>query len=182
MTLALVRHGRTAWNADRRMQGRTDIVLDEQGRCQAVAAGRLLARAQWARVVSSPLQRAVQSAQLIAAELAAHGTAPSVALDAQLIERDYGRAEGLAVGHVRERWPDGEYPDAEPASAATARAHEALTRLAGEAGDSVVVAHGTLLRLGVQSLTGSPCPRILNGQVILVDRAPGGGYVARLLT
>lgn len=180
MTLALVRHGRTAWNADRRMQGRTDIDLDDQGRCQAAAAGHLLGRAQWARVVSSPLRRAVQSAEIIAAELDRTNSPPVVTLDEDLIERDYGRAEGLSVGVAHERWPDGDYPGAEPASVATDRMRGALTRLATAPGDSVVVAHGTVLRLGVQSLTGSPCPRILNGQVILMDRATDR-FVARVL-
>ncbi|WP_068492676.1 histidine phosphatase family protein [Pseudoclavibacter helvolus] len=65
MTLALVRHGRTAWNLERRLQGRSDIALDAHGELQAHAAGRLLARAQWGRVVTSPLTRAAQTASII---------------------------------------------------------------------------------------------------------------------
>ena len=180
MTLALVRHGRTPWNADRRMQGRSDIALDEHGRDQARAAGRLLAPAQWTRVVSSPLRRAVQSAELIVTELDWPSEAPKLVVDDGLIERDYGLAEGLSVSEAHERWPDGAYPGAESTDATGARARTTLERIAVLPGDSVVVAHGTLLRLGVQALTGSACPRILNGQVILVDRS-AEGCVARLL-
>lgn len=174
MTLALVRHGRTAWNRDRRMQGRSDVALDAVGREQARAAGQVLARARWGRLVSSPLVRARETADEIGAELGL-----SVALDDALIERDYGVAEGLPVNEVHERWPDGMYPDAEPIDAVAERAADALRALARE-GTAVVVAHGTLLRVGVAALTGTDCPRIANGQIVLID-GERGGFTARFL-
>ena len=178
MTLALVRHGRTAWNLARRMQGRTDIPLDAFGRAQAIAAGELLSRARWHRIVSSPLDRAMETAGLISALLPGLAVVP----DADLIERDYGRAEGMPVSEVHERWPDGAYPDGEPLAEITARARRVLEQIDGQAGHSVVVAHGSLLRIGVAALTGTACPRILNGQVVLLESADDGAFRARFLS
>ncbi|MEV1295018.1 histidine phosphatase family protein [Pseudonocardia sp. NPDC049635] len=164
MTLALVRHGRTAWNRERRLQGRTDIALDDHGRVQADAAGRLLARAPWTRLVCSPLVRAVETARIVGGHLGL----PHV-LDPALVERDFGAAEGMAVAAAAETWPDGDYPGSETWSELSARAHEALTRQLRRGGDTVVVAHGTVLRAGIEAIVGGRCPRLLNGQVVLLD-------------
>lgn len=176
MTLALVRHGRTAWNHERRMQGRTDLPLDDEGRMQALGAGRLLARAQWRRIVSSPLERAHETAQIIG-QLAGL----EVARDPALIERDYGIAEGLSVSEAHERWPEGDYPSSEPLGVLAERAGAALRARAEETG-TIVVAHGTFLRIGIEALTGTTCPRIINGQVVLIERRAGEGYTARIVS
>ncbi len=70
MTLALVRHGRTDWNRDDLLQGSSDIPLDDTGRAQAHEAARALAGlGRWNAVVCSPLSRARETAEIIAAEL-----------------------------------------------------------------------------------------------------------------
>ncbi|KDA04710.1 phosphoglycerate mutase [Microbacterium sp. CH12i] len=176
MTVALVRHGRTAWNLARRMQGRADIPLDEHGRIEAHAAADLLARAAWDRIITSPLSRASETASVIGEKLA-HA---EIITDERLVERDYGAAEGISVGEVRERWPDADYPDAEPLADTIERARHVLGQIEQQEGNSVVVAHGTLLRVGIEALTGSACPRILNGQVVLLERNTGG-LLARFL-
>ncbi|GEK87372.1 histidine phosphatase family protein [Microbacterium aerolatum] len=178
MTVALVRHGRTAWNLARRMQGRADIPLDAHGRAQAESAAELLSRASWDRIVTSPLRRASETASLIRMKLA-HA---EVTTDAHLIERDYGVAEGMAVSEARERWPESDYPDAEPLNETTQRARRVLTRIERLEGNSIVVAHGTLLRVGVEALTAGKCPRILNGQVVLLERDGAERLVARFLS
>lgn len=178
MTLALVRHGRTPWNLERRMQGRSDIPLDEVGRAQADAAGRLLAEAVWHRVVSSPLQRAVLSAEIIRRHV---GDLP-FGTDPVLLERDYGDADGLPVAEAWERWPDGEYPGSEPVDATRDRAAGAFRSLARAEGSTIVVAHGALLRAGIQALTGSDCPRIGNGEVVLLETSAAGRFIARSLS
>ena len=66
MLLYLVRHGETDWNRSRRIQGRTDIELNDTGREQALATSRLLARREWNAVISSPLSRALETASIIA--------------------------------------------------------------------------------------------------------------------
>lgn len=155
------------------MQGRTDIDLDDHGRAQSDVAGRRLARSVWARIVSSPMSRAQETARIIATHLP--GAEQLVRLD--LRERDYGEAEGIPVAQAHERWPDGDYPGAEPLAAVVQRASAVLTDLMVLPGNTVVVAHGTLLRAAVEALTGAPCPRILNGEIVVLE--PGGGADGR---
>ncbi|NQD89088.1 histidine phosphatase family protein, partial [Paenarthrobacter sp. CM16] len=65
-TFALVRHGQTDWNAERRLQGSTDIPLNDVGREQAREAVAFLSDQQWDTVVASPLSRAAETAEIIA--------------------------------------------------------------------------------------------------------------------
>lgn len=176
MTLALVRHGRTTWNLERRMQGRSDIALDDVGRSQADAAGRVLSAAVWTRVVTSPLRRAAESADIIRTHLPGAGCD----VEPDLVERDYGAAEGLAVSDVRQRWPDEDYPAAESLARTQERGIRVVRALHDAGGSTIVVAHGTLLRLTIEGLTGHRCPRILNGEVVLLEQV-GDRFRARRL-
>lgn len=109
--LVLIRHGRTAWNAQRRVAGRTDVELDDVGRAQARAAGTALGEV--AELRTSPLVRAVETAELL-------GTGHVAAVDESFVELDYGDAEGMVLGGVDEAtwramrlepdrpWPNGE--------------------------------------------------------------------------
>jgi len=162
VTLVLVRHGETAWNAERRMQGRTDNPLSAVGRAQARATAVALEGFVPRVVVASPLVRARQTAGVIAAHL---GVA-EVVLDADLVERDFGEAEGMPVATVAERWPNADYPDAEPRAAVAVRGARALDRLVGV--DAIVVAHGVLLRATLEHRTGAPVARIRNGEPVLL--------------
>ncbi len=83
--IVLVRHGQTALNQAGRLQGRVDAPLTDLGRAQADALARALAECGAARVVSSPLQRAQQTAAPIAAALDV-----DVEIDERLVEIDYG--------------------------------------------------------------------------------------------
>ena len=65
-TLTLVRHGETAWNAERRMQGRTDIPLNDRGLRQAELVAKRLEGTQWDAIVSSPLVRVMGVSRAIA--------------------------------------------------------------------------------------------------------------------
>lgn len=104
----LVRHGETAYNAVRRIQGWRDIALDTRGQQQACAAAARLAaeigpRAPIAAIVSSPLQRAHATAVAVAAALAqtrAPGAVPAVATDVRLKEIGLGVVEGTYLGTV----------------------------------------------------------------------------------
>lgn len=90
--LALIRHGPTAWNRDRRLQGRADIPLDDAGRAQVRAGGPPagLAAFDW---VSSPLVRARETAALLAGR--AVPAAPALA------EMDWGEWEGRRLADLR---------------------------------------------------------------------------------
>ena len=100
--LYLVRHGETDWNRDRRIQGSTDIPLNETGRLQARRTGTLLARRSWDAIITSPLSRAAETAAIIAEELGL--PAPQI-VDA-IVERAYGEAEGLDDIELARRFPD----------------------------------------------------------------------------
>lgn len=98
--ILLIRHGETAWNADRRLQGHTDIALNEEGQRQAQALGLALAGERLDMVVASDLQRASQTAQAVAGQ---HGIA--LRHDAQLRERCYGAFEGMLYSEIAKAYP-----------------------------------------------------------------------------
>lgn len=181
--LALVRHGQTEWNRERRIQGRSNRPLNETGLAQAAAAALALGRAggerapaPWSGVVTSPLLRAARTAEVVAAALGL----PAPDRDAALLERDYGAAEGLRLAEAEARWPGLVIPGAEPAEALAARAAGALVRILAERPGAVVVAHGALLRAGIAALTREPMPRLENGSVWWL--VPGaGGFSVRPL-
>ena len=167
--LVMVRHGETDWNQERRLQGRTDNPLNGVGRAQAREAGRLLAADQWDVVVASPLLRAVQTAHLIAGAVGLQpaGTVP------ELIERDYGSAEGLHLNGLAEPQITAALGVGEPEQAVARRGLGALRGLAVQfPGQRIIaVAHGTLIRLTLSELTGQQYPRVLNGEVVEVPLA-----------
>jgi uncharacterized phosphatase len=143
--LYLVRHGETDWNRQHRIQGLTDIPLNETGRQQAREAGRLLARRTWHGIVTSPLSRAVESAAIIAAELGL-GTPEKVQA---LVERNYGEGEGLDFAEINRRYPDRSVvPGQESRDEVVARVVPALLELAASRpGQSlIVVSHGGAIR------------------------------------
>src|SRR5919197_380989 len=93
MTLvALLRHGDTAWSAEGRIQGRSDVPLSDAGRA-ALAALPLPACCQKMRVVTSPLSRCTQTAALIGAADALR--------DARLVEMHWGEWEGRLLAELR---------------------------------------------------------------------------------
>ncbi len=145
MLLYLVRHGETDWNSQRRIQGTTDIPLNDVGRAQAARTGRLLARRQWDAVVTSPLSRAFETGSIIAAELGL----PVPTTDSRLVERNYGEAEGLDFEEMQRLFPeDTKVPGRERRSVVAARALEALMDIAHAHPEEsvVVVSHGGLIR------------------------------------
>ncbi|PRI12599.1 histidine phosphatase family protein [Leucobacter massiliensis] len=175
--IAVVRHGETDWNIGRRIQGRTEVPLNERGRAQAREAAGLLATAgAWRGIVASPLGRAAETARIIAAELGLAGPV----LDPELLERDFGPAEGLLVPEAHERWPGLRVPGAESLETLAERGSRALLRHLREQPDTIVVAHGALIRAALTVLGGEPAPRILNGEAWLLEAAPGAASETRV--
>lgn len=101
----LLRHGRTAWNAQRRFQGQADPPLDEVGRMQAYEVAALVAALRPGLLVSSDAARAMQTAEVVG-ELAELPPLP----DPRFRERGLGHWEGLTRDEVAQRYPD-EYAD-----------------------------------------------------------------------
>jgi broad specificity phosphatase PhoE len=95
-SIILVRHGQTAWNATEVFRGRIDIELDETGLKQAELLGEYLSWHELEAIYSSPLKRAVQTAEAIARH---HGPAVEIAPD--LNDMDFGEWQGLSIQEVR---------------------------------------------------------------------------------
>ncbi|NLF03686.1 MAG: histidine phosphatase family protein [Actinomycetales bacterium] len=160
-TVVLWRHGRTEYNATRRLQGQIDIPLDEVGRWQGTtAAAALFARHTPARIVSSDLARAAQTAQYLA-DLAGL----DVELDARLRERAFGDWEGLTAEEIHAGFPDEakvwsggggvNRPGAENPAQVGERVAAAVRELAeGLEGTLVLVTHGAAIALGLSALLG----------------------------
>jgi 2,3-bisphosphoglycerate-dependent phosphoglycerate mutase len=148
-----LRHGRTAWNAEQRIQGHTDVPLDATGRWQAAQAAQALADEGITAIYSSDLLRARATAEAVAQRIGL-----PVQCDAKLRERAFGDFEGLRHADIEQRHPEAarrwrqRERDFGPGGGETlldfyARSVDAATRLAarhpGEA--IVVVTHGGVL-------------------------------------
>jgi broad specificity phosphatase PhoE len=179
--LLLVRHGESTWNATGRWQGWADPPLSDLGRAQAEAAAPAAAPVD--AVVSSDLQRARETASIIAAILELEG---DVDVEPDLRERDVGDFTGLTRAEIEERWPgvlaQGNASIArdprfgESVEALAERVDAALRRLAtAYAGQRVVVVtHGGVVRnleraFGVEP---DPLPN-LGGREVTVDSETG---------
>ena len=145
--LLLVRHGRTLANAEGRLVGRSDVGLDDAGRLQAEATAALVGPVD--RVVSSPLERARQTAEAFGMP---------VEVDERWIELDYGEWDGRQVREVEPfewaRWQsdlDFTPPGGESLRAVGQRVREACTELAEQAVDQrvVVVTHVSPLKAAI---------------------------------
>jgi 2,3-bisphosphoglycerate-dependent phosphoglycerate mutase len=99
--IILIRHGETAWNRERRMQGQTDTPLSDLGRAQAEAAARRLAQQPFAALYSSDLSRAWETAAAIA-----RASGREIRGDPDLRERTFGVFEGLTYDEMSRRYPE----------------------------------------------------------------------------
>ncbi|MGW9630156.1 histidine phosphatase family protein [Agromyces sp. NPDC055520] len=171
--IALVRHGETEWNRRKRIQGMTDIPLNDTGRRQAAQTAERLAgdSPRWGAVYGSTLSRAAETAQIIAGAL----ELPEPPLVAGLAERSHGVLEGLDhAGRAALEAQASTIEGLEPRSTVIARATAALVEIAethpGEA--VVVVSHGGVIHSLLLHLSGWTLPRagstIANGSVHLV--------------
>jgi probable phosphoglycerate mutase len=161
--LYLARHGRTAWNFERRFQGATDIPLDDVGRAQARELADAL-RGRFDTVLASDLSRARETAQIIATALGLE----LIALDPDLRERGYGKFEGLTGEECAAQYPDvwsasrGNRnflpPGGEPFEEVAVRMQRGLERcierVRGRCERALVVGHGSALRIFLEQLTG----------------------------
>ncbi len=191
--ILLLRHGETAWNVERRLQGRADSPLTERGRRQAEAMGRLVVElmqrhpGDW-RLVTSPLGRARDTAAAVAA-----ATGLELGEDDRLAEVDCGAWEGVPFSDVlreREGPPSRrwifEAPDGESAEALRARIDAWLATLPPEPQRRVIavshgvasrILHGAYLGLPLDAVVDLDVPhgavfRLQNGQIDRFDCEP----------
>jgi probable phosphoglycerate mutase len=162
--LVLWRHGQTAWNAEGRVQGQTDVELSEIGRAQAAAAAPRLAALHPDLIVSSDLRRAADTSAALAAV-----TGIKVEYDARLRERHHGVWEGLTGAEIAARWPVekerwrsgltvGGGLGVEEFDELGKRVVDAMQDVAGRAAGAtiVVTSHGAAIRRGTVAILGWP--------------------------
>ena len=99
--ICIIRHGETDWNVARRIQGHTDISLNETGRAQALAMAFNAAHQRFHAIYSSDLLRAAETAQVLAQR-----EDQVMKLLPQLRERHYGLFQGITAAEGAERYPD----------------------------------------------------------------------------
>jgi broad specificity phosphatase PhoE len=141
----LARHGETAWSLSGQHTGRTDLPLTERGERNARALGERLRGMTFAKVFTSPLQRAMRTC-----ELAGFGAVAEI--DTDLVEWDYGQYEGRRTAEIHVERPDwqlfrdgctgGESPDQ-----VGARADRIVERLRAVHGDVLLFSSGHFLRV-----------------------------------
>jgi broad specificity phosphatase PhoE len=143
--LYLARHGETAWSITGQHTGLTDLPLTPVGECDSRNLGARLEGMNFAKVFTSPLQRARRSCELA-------GLAPLAEVDPDLMEWDYGEYEGLRTTEIlamrpgwnlfRDGCPGGESPEA-----VIARVHRVLHRVHTAGGDVLLFASGHFFRM-----------------------------------
>ncbi|MEO1061917.1 MAG: histidine phosphatase family protein [Actinomycetota bacterium] len=141
--LLVIRHGETEWSRTGRHTGRTDLPLTDQGREEARDAARTLLDWRIDHVASSPLSRALETAELV-------GLAPPIVVDDDLVEWDYGDFEGERTVDTRRAIPDWSvwtHPitGGESIEEVGERVDAFLGRIADVDGNVAVFAHGHLL-------------------------------------
>jgi broad specificity phosphatase PhoE len=145
MEIVLVRHGETDWSRDGKHTGNTDVPLTERGRKHAEVVGKALGGLEFARVVTSPLARASETARVA-------GFGDRAEERDELREWDYGEYEGRTTPEIREErpgwtlWRDG-VPGGETAAEVAERVDRLLEELRAAEGDVLVFGHGHLLRV-----------------------------------
>ena len=156
--IGLLRHGQTDWNVDMRLQGVSDIPLNEFGREQANTAAEVLKSGTWEMIVSSPLSRALETANIVASKLGFE----NVEVLPELIERSFGVAEGLSYDDWKTRYQDGQNVDqAETIAQLDVRANALLELLAlkFEGQRVLTVSHGALIRRLIHIISNGEFPR-----------------------
>lgn len=157
-TLGLLRHGQTDWNIDFRLQGVTDIPLNETGIAQARDAAVAIDFFSWDFVITSPLSRARDTASIVSE---VHGYAEAI-VEPLLLERSFGEAEGLLYEEWKARYSDtNAVPGGESLLELEQRAQLLLdTLLAKHQGKRVLaVSHGALIRKLLTIVSAGEFPR-----------------------
>lgn len=156
-TLGLLRHGQTDWNIDLRLQGTADIPMNAFGIAQVEKAAQRLADQGWDLVLSSPLGRAKQSAEIVSGLLGIE----KVSIEPLLLERSFGIGEGLTYAEWGEKYSKlDEIPGAESARDVARRSQLLLEHIRSEfeGAKILAVSHGALIRFVLAEVTEGKVP------------------------
>jgi uncharacterized phosphatase len=161
--ICIVRHGQTDWNKERRLQGTTDIELNETGEQQAREARDFLKGGEWDAIISSPLKRAKRTAEIINEGL----QLPLLEMD-EFAERHFGAAEGMLIEESRNKYPNGGSPGQETRDDVIKRVLEGVEHIQREFPEKnvLLVAHGAVISILLAHL--SP-EKFIYGETHLVN-------------
>jgi broad specificity phosphatase PhoE len=153
-TIYLIRHGETEWAKNGRHTGLSDIPLTDAGREQAGFLLPIFDDVKFTRILSSPLQRALETAKLA-------GLGSRVELDKELLEWSYGDYEGLTTKQIRDLVPDWSVwtdpcPNGETIDQICLRADRVVAMLRSIEGNVAIFSHGHFLRVLVTRWIGLP--------------------------
>ena len=154
----LLRHGQTDWNINFLLQGVTDIPMNETGIEQIKLAAKAIRIEDWDLVLSSPLSRARQTAEIIAS----HVGFPEIVEQELLIERSFGEAEGLSHEQWRAKYANlDEIPGGESRTQLQERSKLLLNTMSKNfAGKRVLaISHGALIRSLLAEVSNNELPR-----------------------
>lgn len=170
-TVCIIRHGETDWNASGRLQGCEDVAMNERGRVQARLAANYVSEYSWNYIFSSPLQRALETAEIINERI----RLPQISILDALRERDYGQASGLLPDERRLRFPDGIIPGQEDFDHLKERAMQALNSIVQlyPGKHLLIVTHGAFTNSILYSISegayGSFKTRLKNGCINMLE-------------
>lgn len=168
MNIYLLRHGETDWNKEQRIQGHTNIPLNQNGRLQIAQTAKGLAEIcpDIDLIICSPLSRARESAEIAAENL--HYQSERIVVEQLLIERSFGEAEGLTAVEREEKYPNYHYSDTgycfpgmEPFDDLMERARNAfekIVNLSCNKQNILVVSHGAILAAVITAVTDGKIP------------------------
>jgi len=150
----IARHGETAWSLSGQHTGRTDLPLTERGELQARALGERLREAVFAKILTSPSQRAVRTCALA-------GLGAVAEIDADLAEWDYGEYEGRRTAEILTGRPDWQLfrdgaPGGEMPEQVGARADRVIARIRAVHGSVLVVSSAHISRVFTARWLGLP--------------------------
>jgi len=160
--LYLIRHGETDWNKERRFQGWTDLALNDNGISQAVALGERFKNTKIDEIYSSPLNRAMKTAEGISKAIG-----KEIILNEKFKEINFGEWEGLTASEISKKYgkdfddfmlkPEGgTFPGEISFDAVTERVKEGLDSILKDKDNMniVIVSHGGIVRLIIKYLMG----------------------------
>lgn len=149
MRICLIRHGETDWNLQNKMQGSSDIPLNDTGKMQAQKSSELLKDIHWDVIISSPLKRARETADIINHKL----SIPLFEMD-EFKERNYGKAEGKSLKEYNKMLPN--IPDLESREVLAERVISGLHKIQKKYNslNVIIVAHGAVINAILSEVSG----------------------------
>ncbi|MDF2556532.1 MAG: yhfR [Bacillales bacterium] len=149
MKICLVRHGETDWNLQNILQGSSDIPLNNTGKMQAQKSSDVLKDIHWDIIISSPLKRARETANIINLKL----NLPIIEMD-EFKERNYGKAEGLPLKEYNKMLPN--IPGLESHESVTKRITKGIEIIQKDFPNKnvLIVAHGAVINSILAKVSG----------------------------